>query len=97
VFVPYSFVLFLGYFFSPVVRASLVGLKADAPDCRGLEALADLVVSAGCLRHKTGNVIIAAHMIFTALMCCLRQIAKATRRLGVAARLCRVLLRACKM
>jgi hypothetical protein len=45
------YVFFSGFVFSPVVWASLVGLLADAPDCRGLEALADLVVSAGCLRQ----------------------------------------------
>jgi hypothetical protein len=81
-------VLFLGSAFSPVVRASLVSLKADAPGCRELEALGVLVVSAGCLRHKTGNVTFAAHMIFTALKCCLRQNCQSYSAL----RCCRVLL-----
>jgi hypothetical protein len=35
----YNFAFFLGSVFSPVVRASLVGLLADAPGCRGLGAL----------------------------------------------------------
>jgi hypothetical protein len=62
-FLLHSFCFDLGSAFSPVVRASLVGSKADAPGCRELGALGVLVVSAGCLRHKTGNVTVAAHMI----------------------------------
>jgi hypothetical protein len=79
---------FSGFVFSPGVLAGLVGLKADALGCRWLEALADLVVSAGCLRHKTGIVTFAAHMIFTALTCCLRQICHSYPAL----RCCRVFL-----
>jgi hypothetical protein len=35
----YIFAFFLGSVLSPGVRASLVGLVADAPGCRGLDAL----------------------------------------------------------